>query len=137
MLASGFVIEQVLMLKSKNQALLQFADLASAISFMQYYSTSAQASIRHVYCDFHACIFTNLVYFIIMLLFIRQFSSFLLFLLLHQNLHIFHLCPPLQQFPIPFPLLLFNSTLKRPKCLPPILKPPRIILQFWFDSRPR
>lgn len=38
-------IEQVLMLKSKNQALLQFADLSSAINFMQYYST-VPASIR-------------------------------------------------------------------------------------------
>lgn len=54
MLATGLgAIEQVLMLKSKNQALLQFADLASAISFMQYYST-IQANIRgrNVYPQF-------------------------------------------------------------------------------------
>jgi len=53
-LATGLgAIEQVLMLKSKNQALLQFADLASAIGFMQYYS-SVQANIRgrNVYPQF-------------------------------------------------------------------------------------
>jgi polypyrimidine tract-binding protein 2 len=45
-LATGFgAIEQALMLKSKNQALLQFAELPPAISFMQYYST-VQANIR-------------------------------------------------------------------------------------------
>lgn len=47
MLANGFgVVEQVLMLKSKNQALLQFAELTPSISFMQYYST-VQANIRY------------------------------------------------------------------------------------------
>jgi hypothetical protein len=45
-LATGFgAIEQALMLKSKNQALLQFGELTSAINFMQYYST-IQANIR-------------------------------------------------------------------------------------------
>jgi polypyrimidine tract-binding protein 2 len=41
------------MLKSKNQALLQFAELSSAINFMQYYST-IQANIRgrNVYPQF-------------------------------------------------------------------------------------
>jgi polypyrimidine tract-binding protein 2 len=53
-LATGFgAVEQVLMLKSKNQALLQFGELNPAISFMQYYST-VQASIRgrNVYPQF-------------------------------------------------------------------------------------
>jgi polypyrimidine tract-binding protein 2 len=46
MLASSFgVVEQILMLKSKNQALLQFQDLQSSINFMQYYC-SVQANIR-------------------------------------------------------------------------------------------
>jgi polypyrimidine tract-binding protein 2 len=53
-LATGFgSVEQVLMLKSKNQALLQFTELTPAISFMQYYST-VQANIRgrNVYPQF-------------------------------------------------------------------------------------
>jgi polypyrimidine tract-binding protein 2 len=53
-LATGFgAIEQALMLKSKNQALLQFSELPPAISFMQYYST-VQANIRgrNVYPQF-------------------------------------------------------------------------------------
>lgn len=53
-LATGFgAVEQVLMLKSKNQALLQFTELNPSISFMQYYST-IQANIRgrNVYPQF-------------------------------------------------------------------------------------
>jgi len=53
-LATGFgAVEQVLMLKSKNQALLQFGELNPSISFMQYYST-VQANIRgrNVYPQF-------------------------------------------------------------------------------------
>jgi len=46
LLASSFgVVEQILMLKSKNQALLQFQDLQASIHFMRYYS-SVQANIR-------------------------------------------------------------------------------------------
>lgn len=45
-LSSGFgAVEQVLLLKSKNQALLQFTELNPAISFMQYYST-VQLNVR-------------------------------------------------------------------------------------------
>lgn len=53
-LATGFgSVEQILMLKSKSQALLQFAELTPAISFMQYYS-SVQANIRgrNIYPNF-------------------------------------------------------------------------------------
>lgn len=54
LLASGFgVVEQVLMLKSKNQALLQFQELQGAINFMQYYGpVPANIRGRNIYPQF-------------------------------------------------------------------------------------
>eukprot|EP01113_Clastostelium_recurvatum_P014172 TRINITY_DN1767_c0_g1_i1.p1 TRINITY_DN1767_c0_g1~~TRINITY_DN1767_c0_g1_i1.p1 ORF type:complete len:547 (+),score=171.99 TRINITY_DN1767_c0_g1_i1:136-1641(+) len=55
LLASQFgPVEQVLLLRSKNQALMQFADIQASMNFVQYYTTVTTPSIRgrNVYPQF-------------------------------------------------------------------------------------